>query len=32
MTVEWTNECQNIKNKYPKFTQWIENKNVKFWE
>lgn len=31
-TVDWTNERQNIKDKYPKFTKWIENKNMKFWK
>lgn len=32
MTVDWTNERQNIKDKYPNFVKWIENKNVNFWE
>lgn len=31
-TVNWSPECVNIKTTYPKFTQWVEDQNIKFWE
>ena len=30
--VDWPYERQNIKDKYPKFQQWISDKSQKFWE
>lgn len=32
ITVEWADECQNIRDKYPKFTLWIQDKTINFWE
>ena len=28
----WVDEYVNIKNAYPKFTEWVEDESVKFWE
>lgn len=32
ITVDWTDEYQNIKDKYPKFPLWVQDKNIPFWE
>ena len=28
----WVDEYVNIKNAYPKFTDWVQDESVKFWE